>query len=99
MVTYIDKNSYRRRDNECYDEKNRVKLDSRYVVPYNKELMFGYRTHLNVEWCIQTLAIKYLFKYIDKDHDYVSAAVDSEKDGVADEIKRYLDCRYNLHFY
>ena len=91
--------SYRRADNDCYVEKNGVKLDNRYVVPYNKELMIWYRAHMNVEWCIQTQAIKYLFKYIHKGPDYVSAAVDSEKDGVVDENKRYLECRYNSIIY
>ena len=97
MVTSIDKNgfpSYRRRDNECYVEKNEIKLNNRYGLPCNKKLMIQYREHMNVEWCIQTRVIKYLFKYIHKGPDYVYAAVDGEKDGVVDEIKRYLECRY-----
>ena len=57
--------------------------------------MLRYRAHMNVEWCVQTRAVKYLFKYIHKGPDYASAAMDKEdEDGVIDEIKTYYDCRY-----
>lgn len=59
MVTSIDENgfpSYKRRDNDRYVEKIGVKWDNKYVVPYNKELVY--------EWCIQTWEIKYLFKSV-----------------------------------
>ncbi|XP_024014490.1 uncharacterized protein LOC112088441 [Eutrema salsugineum] len=95
--TLMDSNgfpSYRRcRDNRVFT-KNGINLDNGYVVPYNRDLMLRYRPHINVEWCTQTRAVKYLFKYIHKGPDYVSAGLDKDEDGVVDEIKNYYNCRY-----
>ncbi|GJV77693.1 ATP-dependent DNA helicase PIF1 [Tanacetum coccineum] len=93
---------YRRRDNGYIVEKGGIALDNRYVVPYNSLLLKRYQAHINVEWCNQSGAIKYLFKYINKGPDRVTAAVyEGNKDdsvhgteaGV-DEIKEYYNCRY-----
>ncbi|XP_057246767.1 uncharacterized protein LOC125491881 [Beta vulgaris subsp. vulgaris] len=90
---------YRQRDNGSIVEKSGVHLDNRYVVPYNAELLRKYHGHINVEWCNQSRSIKYLYKYINKGYDRVTAAAyqDKQKESEAkeiDEIKMYYDCRY-----
>ncbi|CAK8530235.1 unnamed protein product [Lathyrus sativus] len=56
-----------------------------------------YEAHINIEWCNQSTSIKYLFKYINKGSDRISAVIvpnNTGTDGNIDEIKQYLDCRY-----
>ena len=96
--------TYRRREDGRFVVKNGVQLDNRYVVPYNIDLLVKYQSHLNVEWCNRSKAIKYLFKYINKGTDRVTAVLEenvlyNSNDGMEsilekDEIKTYLDCRY-----
>lgn len=52
--TTIDKDGfvlYRRTDNGCFVMKGNVRLDNRWVVPYNVFFLKKYNTHINVEWC------------------------------------------------
>ncbi|KAK7328215.1 hypothetical protein VNO77_22317 [Canavalia gladiata] len=80
-------------------QKDKVSVDNRYVVPYNKYLLLKYNAHINVEWCNQSRSIKYLFKYVNKGHDRVIASFyqngqSCSKENTVDEIKLYYDCRY-----
>ncbi|XP_022024876.1 uncharacterized protein LOC110925217 [Helianthus annuus] len=93
---------YHRRQTSNTVVKNGVTLDYRFVVPYNALLLRKYQCHINIEWCNQSGSIKYLFKYINKGPDRVTASVfqanstknDTEQNVAVDEIKAYLDCRY-----
>ncbi|XP_057745614.1 uncharacterized protein LOC130963528 [Arachis stenosperma] len=94
---------YMRRDNGRCILKNGLQLDNRHVVPYNRNLLVKYDTHLNVELCNRSRSVKYLFKYINKGPDRATAVISDEHNSTStsetriqehDEIKAYLDCRY-----
>ncbi|CAH9132818.1 unnamed protein product, partial [Cuscuta epithymum] len=91
---------YRRRQNGREIEKSDIILDNRHVVPYNPKLLLKYQAHINMEWCNQNTSIKYLFKYINKGYDRITAVIVPTRDDetpqneTIDEIKQYLDCRY-----
>ncbi|KAF7835652.1 zinc finger BED domain-containing protein RICESLEEPER 2-like [Senna tora] len=65
---------YRCRDTVIIVMKNGVELDNQFVVPYNPTL-FRYQTHINIEFCNQSRSIKYLFKYVSKGYDKVTASL------------------------
>jgi hypothetical protein len=85
---------YRRRDHGHTVTKRDVVLDNRSVVPYNPKLLMKYQAHVNIEFCNKSNSIKYLFKYINKGVDRVTAALETTDDECLDEIKQYYDCRF-----
>jgi hypothetical protein len=46
-----------------------VRLDTRWIVPHNLELLKKYDAHINTEWCNKSIFIKYIFKYVTKGPD------------------------------
>ncbi|GJX10929.1 DNA helicase [Tanacetum coccineum] len=105
--TSIDKDGYvhyRRRATRIDTERQNVRLDNRYVVPYNKTLCMRYYARINVEYRGWTMLIKYLFKYISKGTDRVIVNVTKPVGDIAstsnkptiqiDEIKNFVEARY-----
>jgi hypothetical protein len=96
--TIVDQDGYpvyKRSSQSFTVEKNGVTLNNQYVVPYNRKLLLKYQAHINMEWCNQSTSIKYLFKYIHKGYDRITASVvRAGQETPIDEIKQYLDCRY-----
>ncbi len=71
------------------------------MVPHNVYLSTKYDAHINVEVYNNIRAIKYLFKYIYKGHDHATIEISRHSDNAtegnvveANEIKKYLNCRY-----
>lgn len=85
---------YRRRDLGVTVMKNDIQLDNRSVVPYNPKLIMKYQAHINIEYCNRSNCIKYLFKYITKGVDRVTASLHTGDEDCVDEIQQYYDCRY-----
>ncbi|XP_057724049.1 uncharacterized protein LOC130940009 [Arachis stenosperma] len=90
---------YRRRNMGITYRINGVDVDNRFVVPYNPMLLMKYRAHINLEFCNKSNVIKYLFKYINKGPDCITASirnVQTQENGGQDvyEIKQFYDCRY-----
>ena len=62
---------YKRRENGKQIKKGKATLDNRFVVSYNRDLLVKFQALINVEWRKRSRSIKYLFKYIHKEVDYV----------------------------
>ena len=76
-------------------------------MPYNICLITKYNVHINVEICSSVLAVKYLYNYIYKGHDWVTIAlsrsknynnIQTTKTELINEIKTYLDVKYISSF-
>lgn len=55
-------------------KKKGVILENRFFVPYNWRILLKYQTHINVEFYNQSRSIKYIFKDVNKGHDWVTIA-------------------------
>jgi hypothetical protein len=70
--TTVDANGfaiYKQPSNQRFLIKGGIRLDNRWIVPYNLELLKKYDAHINTEWCNKSIFIKYLFKYVTKGPD------------------------------
>uniref|UniRef100_A0A0D3BD38 ATP-dependent DNA helicase n=1 Tax=Brassica oleracea var. oleracea TaxID=109376 RepID=A0A0D3BD38_BRAOL len=96
---------YRRRQTEQFVNKGTIKLDNKFVVPHNLQILKKYKAHVNVEWCNKSSAIKYLFKYItkgvdracfklQKTGDQSSQSESTKKETPKNEINDYVEGRY-----
>ncbi|XP_072064980.1 uncharacterized protein [Arachis hypogaea] len=89
---------YRRTDNGQTVKKRECVLDNKFIVPDNPKLLLKFGCHINVEYTYQTSSIKYLFKYVHKGNDCITATLynagdTSEATQVVDKIRNYYDCR------
>ncbi|XP_025635842.1 uncharacterized protein [Arachis hypogaea] len=99
LIDEAEFSKYRRTDNGRTVKKRKCVLDNKFIVSYNLELLLKFGCHINVEYTCQTSSIKYMFKYVHKGNDRVTATLynagdPSEATQVVDEIRNYCDCRY-----
>ncbi|XP_021721355.1 uncharacterized protein LOC110688911 [Chenopodium quinoa] len=88
---------YRRHNDGKKYLVRRVRLDNRWVIPYNPYLLAKYDCHINVEVCSTIKAIKYLYKYIYKGHDRVVFALSNPDNiSIGDEISSFQTARWIL---
>jgi hypothetical protein len=110
-VTIVDESGfaiYRRPNNQRFVIKGGVRLDNRWIVLHNIELLKKYDAHINTEWCNKNIFIKYLFKYVTKGPHCSKAYLQKNTSGeetpiieemnTRDEVKEYLDTRYICPF-
>ncbi|SAM01481.1 hypothetical protein [Absidia glauca] len=89
---------YRRRDNgrtHTYSGSN-FTADNRHVVPYNPYLCQKCNSHINVEICTSSRAVKYLCKYVTKGSDRSTFGLVNQSNQGEDinEIDDYQNARY-----
>ena len=86
---------YRRPNNTRTVEKTlekggTVKLDNRYVVPYNMYLLKRYNCHLNVMVCSGIEGIKYMFKYVYKEASRANVSLSERREAV-ETVDNFFD--------
>jgi hypothetical protein len=70
---------YRRRDTGHTILVHGIELHNCWVVPHNVYLSTKYDAHINVEVYNNIRAIKYLFKYVYKEHDHATVEISPER--------------------
>lgn len=63
-----------------------MEVKKQWFVPYNQNLLFIYKTYINVQICSCIKIIKYITNYVHKGHDRVRITIDY------DECESYMDC-------
>jgi hypothetical protein len=94
--TNLDENgypNYARPNNGRSVMKYGMKLDNRWVAPYDPFLLLTFDCHINVERVIDIRSIKYLYKYIYKPHDRAELETQIKGTIEHDEIQRFIDGR------
>ena len=71
----------------CIDQQ----VDNRWIVPYNKLLLWSMNCHCNVELCMSIKSIKYVLKYVHKGCDQAMFTLQSNW---VDKISNYQNGRY-----
>ncbi|KAG5553887.1 hypothetical protein RHGRI_011678 [Rhododendron griersonianum] len=78
--TTVDENGfviYRQRNFGKKYIVNGVEIDNRWVIPYNRDLIVKYNAHINLERCVHTKLIKYLYKYVHKGPDRATVVLEN----------------------
>jgi hypothetical protein len=98
---------YRCCNNQLFIIKGGVKLDNRWIVHYNLEMLKN-MMHTSIQSGVIRVFIKYMFKYVTKGSDCSKAYLQKIRNGedtpldeetdARDEVKEYLDARYNCNF-
>jgi hypothetical protein len=66
---------YRRRDMGRTLLVHGVKLDNRWVVSHNVNLLTKYDAHINIKVFNNIRVVKYMFKYVYKGYDHVNVEI------------------------
>ncbi|KAI9086141.1 hypothetical protein K1719_031862 [Acacia pycnantha] len=90
--------TYRRRNDGRTVSRKGVKLDNRFVVPYNARLLKLFCGHLNIEKTNQSRAIKYCSNTLVKGMTVSFFGIYNNNDSLGsqqsfDEVSHYLNCR------
>jgi hypothetical protein len=101
-ATSVDDNGfaiYKRPNNQRFIIKGGIKLDNRWIVSHNIDLLKKYDAHLNMEWCNKSIFIKYLFKYVTKGSDCSKAFLQKIIDGQETPMDEETNTRNKVNEY
>ncbi|PHT74222.1 hypothetical protein T459_21499 [Capsicum annuum] len=70
-------------------------IDNSWVVPYNLFLIKKFSCHINVEICFDIKFVKYIYKYICKEHEKIAFFLRNNDTNIEiDEIKQCQGARW-----